>query len=575
MGWFKNLFAKAAPEDNLTRIAMNALGNENPHTHFGTWTGETMDGGYGTTQITTDDYWTLRERSVELWKTNLYARGIIRRFVTNVISSGLKLEAIPEALILGIPRDNLEDWSEETETRFELWADQAILCDFYGKHSFDELQQIAYAESLISGDVLIRLRIGKRSSLPMIEIVTGGLVQTPPFHTELKKGHRIDEGVEYDARNIEVAFYIVQANGTTYDRIEKYGKKSNRLQAWLMHGTDNRFGDSRGQPFLAVLLQSIKELMRYKDSAQRKAIINSFVTMFIKKEQQLMSTKPMSGGATRNDSSVVTDSNGDKRKFNIANMGAGIVMEELQVGETPVAFGHDGTDINFPLFEKTMLDAWAWCLEAPPTVMKMSFTANYSASQAEINEFNMYLEKRRGLFGKQFTGHVYADWLWHSVNLGVIEARGFVKASLNIFKEHDVYGSWIKATWLGAMKPSSDQVKLVKSLETAVDRMWMTNDRAARVYNGSKFSRNVARAKRENEKIVEAKQPIVDAEIKTDLATAPKQGAPPKSNITKAEVKALIEANVEVIDAHIESALEGFDALAGITIGDDGQSVQS
>src|SRR5205085_1098932 len=91
--------------------------------------GSKFAGGYGFTQLLLTDYWTLRARSSELFETNLYARGIVRRLVTNEINVGLHLEATPEEAILGKPEDSLADWSESTENRFQLWCDRPLLCD--------------------------------------------------------------------------------------------------------------------------------------------------------------------------------------------------------------------------------------------------------------------------------------------------------------------------------------------------------------------------------------------------------------------------------------------------------------
>jgi hypothetical protein len=45
--------------------------------------GSKFAGGFGVTELLLADYWTLRQRSSQLFEQNLYARGLIRRLVTN------------------------------------------------------------------------------------------------------------------------------------------------------------------------------------------------------------------------------------------------------------------------------------------------------------------------------------------------------------------------------------------------------------------------------------------------------------------------------------------------------------
>ena len=117
------------------------------------------------------------------------------------------------------------------------------------------------------------------------------------------------------------------------------------------------------------------------------------MAMFIKKTEDKPGTLPVTGGAVRRDKAVTTDSDGGTRKFNMASHVPGLVIEELQHGEEPVLKGGEGTDVNFGTFEEAIIQAVAWTNEIPPEILKLAFSNNYSASQAAINEFKIYLNK--------------------------------------------------------------------------------------------------------------------------------------------------------------------------------------
>lgn len=170
-------------------------------------------GGFGTTQVQEIDYWTLRARSAQLFNENLYARGIIRRLVTNEINTGLAPEACPDEAIIGVPEESLNDWTETVETRFGLWGKSPHLCDWKKKATFGAIQRAVRMEALISGDVLVVVRQAPQTKLPMVQLISGSKVRTPLGESNLRKGHKIRHGVEIDSLGRVVAHWVNQDDG--------------------------------------------------------------------------------------------------------------------------------------------------------------------------------------------------------------------------------------------------------------------------------------------------------------------------------------------------------------------------
>ena len=477
-------------------------------------------GGFGATQVQDVDYWTLRARSTQLFNENLYARGIIRRLVTNEINTGLNPEACPDEAIIGVQEESLNEWTETVETRFGIWAKGPELCDWKKKSTFGAIQRAARMEALISGDVLVVVRQSQKTKLPMVQLISGGKVRTPLGEAgNLRKGHKIRHGVELDSVGRVVAHWIKQDDGSS-KRIPAVGEKSGRKISWLVYGTDKRLDDLRGQPLLAIVMQSLKEIDRYRDSVQRKAVINSIMAMFIEKGEDKMGTLPVTGGAVRRDQAVTTDSDGGTRKFNMASQIPGLVMEELQTGEKPVLMGGQGTDVNFGTFEEAIIQAVAWTLEIPPEVLRLSFSNNYSASQAAINEFKIAINRTWGDFGETFCTPIYIEWLLSETLLQKITAPGLLQSWRNP-NEYDVFGAWTSTDWYGSIKPSTDMLKQAKGSKILIEEGWSTNAREARITTGTKFTKNIKRLKRENELKVEAARPIAEfkQEFGEDVAT--------------------------------------------------------
>jgi len=508
---FDTLYGKSAPkpapaEKQIPTVALDQL---SPY-RYSFDDGSKYPGSFGPTELLVTDYWTLRARSSQLFEQNLYARGLIRRLVTNVINDGLHLEAVPEEKVLGLEDDALSDWSEEVENRFHLWAKTPRLCDYYQQSTFGELQAMVYREALVCGDVLVVMRQDQRTRLPKIQIIDGSAVQTPLGRERAQRGNRIVHGVEIDSQRRHVAYWVTQEDGSS-KRFPATGEKSGRRIAWLVYGTDRRHHDVRGKPILSLVLSSLKEIDRYRDSTQRKAVINSMFALFIEREMQ----GPSSGGLTRSSHArnvkKATDTEGNTRSFKTSEFFPGFIGDGLAPGEKPKAFTTNGTTEAFGVFEEAIIQSIAWANQIPPEILRLSFSNNYSASQAAINEFKMFLNPERTSFGQDLCQPVYVEWLLAETLARKIVARGLLEAQRDP-AQYDLFAAWTLSDWSGHIKPAVDASKLVRGEKEKVDAGFTTRGRSTRELTGLKFSKVVKQLRKENEALVEANAPLMQLE---------------------------------------------------------------
>lgn len=477
--------------------------------------GEKFPGGFGATELLITDYWSLRAKSTQLFKKNIYARGLVRRLVTNIVNTGLSLEAEPDGKILGLEDDKLGDWADVVENRFHLWERWPDLCDDQGRQAFGALQAQALITAIISGDVLVTLLQDAATGLPRVRLVDGARVQNPFMSGQeapkLAAGHYIRHGVELDARGRHVAFWILQVNEATgerrSERLAAVGPLTGRRQAWLVYGTDKLLDEVRGEPMLSLILQSLHEVDRYRDAVQRKAVINSILAMIVTKEQEGPGTRPITGGAVVRGKTVVTTTAAAPKTHRFAEMVPGVVFDELAPGEKAQAFGAQGTDEKFGDFESAIIHAIAWCYEVPPEILELSFASNYSASQAAINEFKLFLNVRRAVWGDEFCQPIYVDWLLSESLAGRVPAPGLLEAWRDPVR-YDRFVAWVLADWTGAIKPSVDLVKQAEGYTKLVDQGFITRARATREVTGTKYAKNVAQLVRENEALKLAREPL-------------------------------------------------------------------
>ena len=482
------------------------------------WNGDKFLGGFGITKdYEVINHWLLRKRSKQLFTENLYARGMIRRLITNIINKGLSLEATPDADILGLAREDLAAWSENIERRFSIWGKNPELCDYRGARTYGALQRQAKLMAMISGDVLIILRQGI-TGLPNVDLVDADHVSNPMSDTLLRavrnRGNTIVDGVELDKSKRHVAFFVKQTNGT-HRRVPMFGPRTGRKQAWLLYGTERLIDDVRGQSLLGLVMQSLKEMDRNRDSEQRAAVVNSMIAMWVHKTEDKMSTLPLTGGATRKDTVTTQDDSQGRKDVEFSSMMPGMMLQELQQGEKPTSYDTKRPNVNFGVFEASVINAIAWANEIPPEVLTLAFQNNYSASRGAVNEFKMFLERERNGYGEEFNDPIYQDFTISETLNGSIVAPGLLDAWRDPML-WDKFGAWMLADWSGAIKPNVDLLKEVKAYQELVTEGWLTRDRASRELTGMKFSKVVQQLNSENSQLVIALQPLIDAGLIKD-----------------------------------------------------------
>lgn len=472
------------------------------HGHGIGWSGEKYPGGWSEDEhvivdaLISMDYVTLRRRSHQMFETNMYGRGIIRRLITNEVHIGLELEARPVPALLGISEDDLFEWGDHVESLWAAWSGDHRVCDYEQRAgmTMGGLTASLRREALIGGDVLVVQREHPDTKLPTIQLVSGHQI-VQPFGIIPPKGNKIEHGVETDAKGRHVAYYVRKPGRDLFGFDTKTQRVKARaangdLMAWMVYGTERRIGQVRGVPLLGIVLQSLREIDRYRDSIQRKAVINSILTMWIEKTEDKMGTMLASKGAVRTGDVLTTNYDGTARNYSLADQIPGLVLEELQHGEKPHAFSADtGDTSSFGDFQDAIISAVLWACEIPPEIGTLSFSSNYSASAAALNEFTMYLDVSRVRISGDFNHPVYVAWLKASVRRGTIIAAGLLESARDIAQFEKLY-AWTRAAWIGAVKPVTDILKVTKAYEIQADRGWITNGVITRRLNGSKFQEN-------------------------------------------------------------------------------------
>ena len=501
----------------LKQMTIKALGD-----YYGkdTWDGSKFWGSLGpVSEWTFVDYWKLRKRSMKLFRTNLYAKGVIRRLVWNEIHTGIIATPTPMGSVLFPSMDEVEreqqavKYGEQISVQFDLYSNTPAVFDWSKKETFGTFQELVRMESLISGDGIIISRIDKDTNLPRWQWVNGDHIKTPDT-TNLLSGHYIKHGVEFDKWGKKVAFYVqsVVDGAYEYERIPVRGERSGRLISWMVYGSEHFIDDVRGEPLLADSIYMLKDLDRTRDAEVRASLVNAMIPLFLEESPNEIkpvgpadyarAIRPAAGanGAAAPADGVLPANyppviNPPTNQIDIMNPGT---VYKTPAGGKIQSFQTNRPNVNYSTFEKSIIAVLAWSKGIPPEVLMLEFGNNYSASRQANNEFEVYLSRFVKKYANEVTQPMFNCWITQMVLTGQLDLPGFMRA-YGQTGEWRVLSAWMQCTWTGLNRPSVDRLKEANASQTLLDNGLTTYDLEARRHSGLSFMQVMQTQKRERE----------------------------------------------------------------------------
>ncbi|MCR4436170.1 MAG: phage portal protein [Clostridiales bacterium] len=450
----------------------------------------------------------LRQRSRDLFMSSPLANSAIKTNRTNVVGSGLRLKSRIDFDFLGMTSEQADAWEMNTEREFNVWAD-SVWCDSLRLNNFYELQQIALISWLMNGEGFALIKnADPKPWMPYglrIYLIEADRVCNPnsisgdlmPI-TTADNGNRIINGVEIDDDGAVVAYHICNHYPNSFIdfklwewvRVEAFGALTG--QPNILHLMENeRCEQYRGVPYLAPVIEALKQITRYTEAELMAAVVTAFFTAFIKSERP--TTEALFGDSIESEQKVETDPNAYE-------LGAGTI-NVLAPGEDVVIADPKRPASGFDAFVSAMTKYIGASLEVPYELLTKSFTASYSASRAALLEAWKAFKMRRTWFANDFCQPVYELWLAEAVARGRIKAPGF-------FNDPAIRKAWCRADWNGPAPGQLDPVKEVQAATLRVGQGFSTREKETIELTGGDWDRNITQIKRENELLTQAGIPV-------------------------------------------------------------------
>jgi lambda family phage portal protein len=503
------LFGAAGYENTSAVIGGYTVGNPSP-----TSRGDGSKWRYGLSNSGSTpnlDHRLLRRNARSQYHETPAARSIIDRYKDTVAGRGLRLEATPDARLLGLTIEQARDWSIATEAAFDAWA-RNKKCHLQENMTFYQMHRLAFLSQYRDGEAFVRLTYSKSKNLLSFvrlsfidpEQIGGGIAYTDtgsPIYS--------DSGITRDRDGKAIGYTVrVRGGDGTFKQVEIPARSSRTGLPNILHMFDPEYaGQDRGYSKISHIIQDLEKYTDFTSATIQKAIIEASIAVWVEPSEDAPASNPVvdqaSGPRRPNDprqainSSSENDQIIDYSEINDVNLRPGsLSVFSLQAGEKLKPFEQKNPSEHYSAFQDAFIGNLASSVGMPPEMVKLKFGSSYSASRAILVIFWEVARIMQDDLASDFLNPVYEVWLTGEIAAGRIQCPGWSDPRMR--------EAWLKANWIGMPMPSIDPNKAAKATELNLKMGLTTHAREAREKHGTDFDANTARLKVENEKLREA-----------------------------------------------------------------------
>jgi len=375
---------------------------------------------------------TLMHRSRDAYRNCPLGRAAVLRPTANVIGTGLKFHSNVDYKTLGITAEQGKEYSQQIEREFNYYASTPDECDFDRQHDFYQLQYHAFFSSLLSGDSITLTPMIRRPGCLYnlkFQVIEADRLDSP--QGDNVPHEKIKDGVELDKNGVPVAVWIRETHPGEYlSSYEKryswkrkpiFGSRTGRRR--VMHlFKQERPGQVRGEPFLAPILNDLKQWDRYSDSEMMSAVISSYFTTFVTSPDpnaidglNLMAQEPDDG----HDAVEPYASSAEEIR-----MGPGAVCG-LQPGEEVKFANPSRPNAQYEPFLSVKAKEMGAATGVPFEDLMLYFTSSYSAARGALLKGWQFTKERRKLTDTKWCRPGFLLWLDEAVAIGRLKLPSY------------------------------------------------------------------------------------------------------------------------------------------------------
>lgn len=214
---------------------------------------------------------TLRNRSREQVRNNVYARRTVQAITTNTIGTGIR----------PTPMEVSRAAEKKLMTLWKQWAGKKK-CDFDGNLNFYGIQKLVMKTLVISGECLVVRRRANETLLPLkLQVLEPDFIDTHKSFVNRENGDFVIHGVHFNKEGQKLGYWL-------YDQHPGSSKTFMSLTSRFVKAEDvahifaiERPGQVRGIPWLSASMIRMRDFDEYEDAELVRQKIAACFTVFV------------------------------------------------------------------------------------------------------------------------------------------------------------------------------------------------------------------------------------------------------------------------------------------------------
>lgn len=448
-------------------------------------------------------------RSRDLVRNDAFYQGGASLHKDNIVGSMFRLNAKPEAKVLGLDDKWATEFQEEVEAKWTLASEsENNWVDASRYNTFTSLVRLGVGVYLMGGEILASVEWIRETARPFstaIQMIELERLSNPLGETDSPK---LRGGIARNQYGAPQGYWIRMAHPSDYANPDRYFHKFvkarkpwGRLQ--MIHIIEQqRVDQSRGISEMVASLKEGKTARKFRDIVLQNAIVNATYAASIESELPPDAAYQAIGGGNITEAitnyaggylSAVSEYVGDNKGFYLDGVKVPHLFPGTKLNLRPAGSGGDlGSD-----FENSLLRYVAANLGVSFEQISRDYSkTNYSSIRAAMTETWKFMQARKKMVADRFASIIYRLWLEEMINRGEITA--LPRNAIDLYYTGLGAEAFSSCDWIGASRGQIDELKETQAATLRLKYNLSTyEDEHARL--GKDWRKQFAQIKREQD----------------------------------------------------------------------------
>lgn len=411
-------------------------------------------------------------QAIDYAQNSGWLAGGIDQCVADTNGVGLKLNAQPDADVLGWSDDYKAEWTKRVERRFRKYCNSPYECDLQGKMTIPAMADAAIRWHYAYGEAVallpLRRRLGAESALKVLMVPPTRLVQ------DTREFERIYQGIRVDGDGMPKGYLFRRRTATGMPEEVEIEARDAAGRPNVIHVFDGDPTQMRGITPLAPVLKVVAQYDQLSDATLTATLLQTIFAATLKSSSlserafdSLMTADDDDGSspAVPDDVMAYFQARGSFYGTAKIDLGAHGRINSLFPGDELEFHNSEHPSDNYLPFSSNLLREIARCIGITYENFSLNYeAATYSSVRMGTSAIWNVTLRRRARIAVPFMQAIYDAWLEEEVGEGRIDFPGGYQAFLRNRSAASA------AEWQGPPKPTADDLKTAKAQGERLER---------------------------------------------------------------------------------------------------------